>query len=427
MPRKETVKPQRLMSPPGQMASGFASVLVFAFPLLMLAVPRGAGVFLIGIVLLLIMSAGSLAELHRQYRHVLLPVWLSVGAILAVQLVSRYTFGLPWDVLDNPSRVLAIPLVCLVVLRYRPNPMLLWKGIPPGLLLALLIVAYQFFIDKDSRPGAWTFIIAFANMVATLGVVGFFRPGQTHRDHVAAWLCPALAMLVLIMNGSRGAWLALVLTVVGSIYFRYQKFNLKVAVISLCSLALIGTAAWTLPNSPFKERLEQARHDIAEFHKGNTDTSLGERLVIFQLATSAVRQHPLTGVGSGQFGSLTDALPGCPADEKEICTLKHAHNDLLDAAATTGLPGLAAFLSLLLVPGFIFWRAWMRTCGRDEIAPYLGKAGFGAVVASLICGFSQVTMAHQANIAFYASLIGLMLGLLAVRMRAFTQNTQDQP
>jgi O-antigen ligase len=131
-------------------------------------------------------------------------------------------------------------------------------------------------------------------------------------------------------------------------------------------------------------------------------------------------------VGSGQFGSLTDVLPGCPADNKEVCTLKHAHNDLLDAAATTGWPGLAAFLSLLLVPGYLFWRVMRQTCGRDDIAPYLGKAGFGAVVASLICGFSQVTMAHQANIAFYSCLMGLLLGLAAVRMQAFSEGKPQQ-
>ncbi|MBB5192028.1 O-antigen ligase [Silvimonas terrae] len=414
------------MPPPGTLGTRLASLLLFSFPLLLLAVPRGSGVFLIGIFALVLANLPQMGTLHRQYRAVLLPVWMSVLAVLGVHLASKYMFGLPWDVLDNPSRVLAIPLVCLVVLRYRPDPMLLWKGIPPGLLLALLIVAWQFFVDKEVRPGAWTFIIAFANMVATLGVIGFFRPGQTHRDHVMAWLCPALAMVVLIMNGSRGAWLALVLTVVVSIYFRYQRFSPKVALVSLCSLAFIGFVAWSVPDSPVKQRIEQARHDVAQFQQGNVDTSLGERLRIFQLAVNEVRQHPLTGVGSGEFGRLTDALPGCPGDQKEICTLKHAHNDLLDAAATTGLPGLAAFLSLLLVPGFIFFGVLRTTCGRDAMAPYLGKAGMGAVVATLICGFSQVTMAHQANIAFYASLMGLLLGLAAVRMHTLAQGTPEQ-
>jgi O-antigen ligase len=32
-------------------------------------------------------------------------------------------------------------------------------------------------------------------------------------------------------------------------------------------------------------------------------------------------------------------------------------------------------------------------------------------MASLISGLTQVTMAHQANVVFYAGLIGLLLGL----------------
>ena len=42
---------------------------------------------------------------------------------------------------------------------------------------------------------------------------------------------------------------------------------------------------------------------------------------------------------------------------------------------------------------------------------HLAGAGLGVVMTSLICGLTQVTTAHQANVVFYAGLIGLLLGL----------------
>ena len=39
-------------------------------------------------------------------------------------------------------------------------------------------------------------------------------------------------------------------------------------------------------------------------------------------------------------------------------------------------------------------------------------------MASLISGLTQVTLAHQANIVFYAGLIGMLLGLAGREARA---------
>jgi O-antigen ligase len=48
----------------------------------------------------------------------------------------------------------------------------------------------------------------------------------------------------------------------------------------------------------------------------------------------------------------------------------------------------------------------------------LGGAGLGVVMASLISGLTQVTMAHQANVVFYAGLIGLLLGMAGREARS---------
>jgi O-antigen ligase len=115
----------------------------------------------------------------------------------------------------------------------------------------------------------------------------------------------------------------------------------------------------------------------------------------------------------GQFARVLRADPYCEQRrESAACGLEHAHNDLVEAAATTGIPGVLATLTLFLVPAGLFWRA-LRTCHADNnyAGVSLGGAGLAVVMASLISGLTQVTTAHQANVVFYAGAIGMLLGL----------------
>jgi len=47
-------------------------------------------------------------------------------------------------------------------------------------------------------------------------------------------------------------------------------------------------------------------------------------------------------------------------------------------------------------------------------------------MASLISGLTQVTTAHQANVVFYAGLIGLLLGMAARESQAARVATSRQ-
>ncbi|TXI84820.1 MAG: O-antigen ligase family protein, partial [Cupriavidus sp.] len=124
--------------------------------------------------------------------------------------------------------------------------------------------------------------------------------------------------------------------------------------------------------------------------------------------------------GVGQFARILHESEFCQQTNSVACILEHAHNDMVEAVSTVGIPGLLALLGLFLVPAELFRRALVasRANGSEEGASLAG-AGLGVVMASLICGLSQVTMAHQANIVFFAGVMGVLLGLAwANRSRA---------
>jgi len=408
------------MTDSNKLLSRMATVLVFAFPVLILCVPRGAGVFLAGVGVLALVGWRGMGQAWREHADVLKPLAIAVLAFMAVYVGSKLYFHTPWNVLDNPSRTLLAILTCWVIVRAAPNPDWLWRGITVGLFLALLIVGYQYFMLGDGRPSAFVQAIAFANMVAALALVGFARPGDGFRTHAEAWFNVLCAAPILIMNGTRGGMVAMLLTLFPLLLVRYRRFSVRMLLAAAVGIVVLVIGLYMIPGGPVAKRVDQAVTEIQQFQQGNAESSVGARLQIWQIGIQYFEGHPWTGVGVGQFARILHAAPYCEHRTESIaCVLEHAHNDMIEAASTTGIPGLLTLLGLFLVPALLFWRI-SRAChiGKNDSGVSLAGAGLGVVMASLISGLTQVTTAHQANVVFYVGLIGLLLGMAGRESRA---------
>ncbi|AVA36747.1 O-antigen ligase family protein [Cupriavidus metallidurans] len=400
------------MTDSSKLLSRMATVLVFAFPVLILCVPRGAGVFLAGVGVLALLGWRGMGRAWREYSKVMTPLAIAVLAFMLVYVGSKLYFHTPWNVIDNPSRTLLAILTCWVIVRAAPNPAWLWRGITVGLFLALLIVGYQKFALNIDRPSAWIQAIAFANMIAALALVGFARPGDSRGTHMEAWVNLLLGTMILMLNGTRGAVVAMLVTSVPMLMIRYRRFSVRMLIVAVCAVATLAIGAYMVPDSPVSKRVDDAVSEIQMYRQGNIETSVGVRLKIWHIGLQYFSEHPWTGVGVGQFARILHASEFCHETKSLACVLEHAHNDIVEAASTTGIPGLMVMLGLFLVPAVLFARALRaaRSLGNPQ-GVSLGGAGLGVVMASLISGLTQVTMAHQANVVFYAGLIGLLLGM----------------
>lgn len=389
-----------------------ADILVFSFPILVLCVPRGAGVFLAGVLILALLGWRGMSRAWREHADVLVPLALSVMAFMAVCIASKLFHHTPWNVIDNPSRMLLAILACWVMVRAMPDPTWLWRGITVALAGALAIVCYQKFALGVERPSAWIQAIAFANMVAALALVGFARPGDSRAAHAQAWLDVLLGAMILMLNGTRGAVVAMLVAVVPMLMLRYRRFSFRMFAVALAGAAVLAAGAYLVPDSPVSKRVDLAVAQVQQYQQGQIETSVGVRLKIWQIGMQYFAEHPWTGAGVGQFARILHASPFCQQTQSQACEMEHAHNDVVEAASTMGILGLLAWVGIFLVPAVLFARA-MHAC-RANICPKgvsLGGGGLGVVLAALVCGLTQVTTAHQANVVFYAGLIGMLLGL----------------
>ena len=392
-----------------------ASLLVLAFPILLLSVPKGASVFLVATIVALIAVRRGLSETARANAAVFRPLSLSILTVLMICLASILHFDLGWNTIDNPSRMILALLACLLVMHRGADSRLLWTGALIGLIAAACVIAWQAAVLNVHRPSAGLPPIVFANMVAAIALIGFVRPGTDWRSHALAWGGLFLAAGILIVNGSRGPWMALVITTLPLIPVRHPGMRLPAYLGLVLGLSLLIALAFTLPGVELATRFQAIGSDIERFGAGDADSAVGARLKMWQLGLQALLSHPLTGIGLNQYGQLLMHLPQCPT--AQFC-MKHGHNDLMEMLTTLGFPGIVLLGAMFAVPAILF-RQMRRVARerRDTAGESLAVAGLAVVMATCISGLTQVTLAHQVNIVFYAGAIGLLLGLSAQQTR----------
>jgi O-antigen ligase len=211
-----------------------------------------------------------------------------------------------------------------------------------------------------------------------LPFLGAFTLGPS----TAAWVPRLLVVLALptaysiLLSLSRGAFLAAPATGLYYLTIMYRP-NFRRLLVVATTVAIVLALAPT----PVFERfnlIPRGLHD-ATLH---ADSSARTRLLYLSIGLEMGRDHPLTGVGIGQFnkyimsyGNLSDI----PAES--------AHNMYVQMFAEGGIPGIALFLALLAMSLFT------ARCSHDPRwmgTPMMSAAARGAelaLVAFSIAGF----------------------------------------
>ena len=127
------------------------------------------------------------------------------------------------------------------------------------------------------------------------------------------------------------------------------------------------------------------------------------RAELWRLALVLWRSRPLTGVGSDNYRWLY----GPAAGQASWDTRVFANNALLEAAATTGLVGLAALLGTLAATGLAAGRA-LRLAGPAGGA---AAALFALTVGLAAHGLVDYVLAFTGHYLLFAFVVGSAAGL----------------
>ena len=94
---------------------------------------------------------------------------------------------------------------------------------------------------------------------------------------------------------------------------------------------------------------------------GADPANLVGRMDIWQRALLAVADFPLTGIGLGTFRRLAIAYAPFFDVDPVLADVGHAHNIFLQTALDMGIPGLVAYVAVLLLVAGMGWSLYKRT------------------------------------------------------------------
>lgn len=135
-------------------------------------------------------------------------------------------------------------------------------------------------------------------------------------------------------------------------------------------------------------------------HGGSVDAGIEIRLELWGLAWEMFKQQPWTGVGLGGYTHGIEAaveMGKAPAILATCCS-GHAHSDLFNSAATSGIPGILGWVLLIAIPLAIFGR---HLFSAHQPAAHLAAAGTLVSIGYFFFGLTEATFNRTLFLTFY--------------------------
>ena len=194
-------------------------------------------------------------------------------------------------------------------------------------------------------------------------------------------------------NQSRGSWLfSMIMVPIVSLPYILKRFIYVVVV-----LAALGGVVWGFSTQP---------QYVARFESITNTTTDGSNLGRFDVWTSSInmfKDHPVTGVGIGQWRTIYEASYRLPTENQH---LYHAHNNfiqLLGEVGLLGLLGVLIFYGSIIIDNFVVWFK-----NRD---PYSLCAMIAVICYVFVFGQVEYTLDNSSGMRIMYFMLATMLQL----------------
>jgi O-antigen ligase len=249
----------------------------------------------------------------------------------------------------------------------------------------------------------------YAVTAVPLGLYFALTQGRRLR-RVAAWGGIALLAVGFIWCGSRGGFLAL-LAVMAYFLLRYTAVRKSWRIAAVVVIATLGAAT---ASETYWARISTVLRPTEDYNV----TSEQGRMQIWRRGIGYMIQHPVLGVGAGNFPRAEGTISPLVERHPRRVGLKWGppHNSYVQVAAELGVPGLLIFVAFL-VSVFGSLRALptrARSSGDDPVPRGLAQSLTAALIGFVVGAFF-LTLAYQDMLY---TLAALAVGLRKVKLDA---------
>lgn len=301
---------------------------------------------------------------------------------------------------------------------------------PEGFQLGRFLRAYGTYGQPNPFAGYLNTVwpLAYVAALALTGrAVDRFRrrsPGQDPKaallrlvGSVALAAAPVVILTAAVgMSLSRGAWLALAVAALTTNLLLGPRVRAWTVAAALIGTLIVLAGASNLLPATVSERITTAASNFTIFDAGRVTVTpenwaIVERMATWQAGWGMFRDHPILGVGAGNF----DAAYGRYYLRGWQNPPGHAHNYYLNVLAEMGMIGLAGYLAFVAGCFALVVRAvrrsrsdrWMRADRASILSPrWTAIAVLGALTGLTVHNLLDNLYVHGMTIH-----LGLLLGL----------------
>ncbi len=348
--------------------------------------------------------------LRRRIGWKLSPLDWFILVFLAVQVVSVF-FSI--DLMRSVRRLHSywhiLPFLLLVQGNFsqkRVQQTVVVMVVSAVLASAMGVVQYAIhYIEPEIRPshrvsGAFGMYMTYAGILSLIWIISlnlFFQQGMKKSQRILYALALSVISCGLVLTFTRIALVAVLAGIMVLFLLRLPRIFMACAVFGALILVV----------SP-EVRLE-VQHVLWGKQKKAVDTNVmltwaDQRPFLWKGAYRIIKDRPLTGVGLANYRLaykryLPYSLPK---------TYNHAHNNLLNLGAETGVPGLAAYVLLNLAALVMLFKSYFR------MPAGFPKTLIGAVLGAFLGFHASGMFEYNFGDAEVAMLFWYFLGIAVV-------------
>ena len=397
-----------------------SNLAAFLLPGVALWVPSG---YSLGAALILLLSLASVSLWWR--RSVPSSAWwlsLAVGGMAALWLMDvGSAWG--WGSMDRPAKyLLALPCI-FFLMAFPPRTLWLWMGVAVGAIGSGILGILQAGVWSVPRVTGFTNAIQYGNLSMLLAMMsGLLLIAQWRNwrwwQRVLFANAIVLGIAASVLSQARGGWLALMLLLPVGAWLLARTTGRRRAYVGLGALALAAAVLSQVP--AVEQRVVEAKQEVQSYQqRGDSRTSVGQRLAHWGLAWQMGWDRPLTGWGRGGYEQEKARRVAAGQAPAIVLEFGHVHNEVLDLFAKRGLPGVGLLFIFYGIPLVLFWPSDRRIRngggGIDREALSLCLVGVSLPLSYASFGLTQVFLAHNSGNMFYLFMCPIVLAALEAR------------
>jgi tetratricopeptide (TPR) repeat protein len=267
-------------------------------------------------------------------------------------------------------------------------------------------------------------------MALPFGIAVVASQGRVRGRFAASFGVLLAELLFVAVTRARGAWLGGALGIAAYVAIRRPALPTRTRLLLLPGVAVVLAAAllpgrWRARDANDIKRYEPGARVVLDALDPASPVAR-TRLGLWRRTLAVYGEHPLTGVGPGNFAVLfpRHAEPGAAADGVMSATMipRRPHNEWLERLAETGPLGLAAFAALFIA-AFMSALAIARRArarGADDALGDLdaASAAAGSVAACLGCGLTAFPLAMPGTVLLFGVSLGVLDALAPAKASA---------